>query len=66
MRGRPQRPKAIEIRPNTASCPALLEESGSAGGDLYCDGRSALQPAVITEVTHGMPGHYSSRPMPSS
>jgi hypothetical protein len=31
MRGRPQRAKAIEVRPNTASCPALLEESGPAG-----------------------------------
>jgi hypothetical protein len=28
----PQRPKAVENRPNTASCPAQLEER--CGGDL--------------------------------
>jgi hypothetical protein len=31
MRGRPQRPKAIEVRPSKASCPGLLEETGPAG-----------------------------------
>ncbi len=38
----PQRQKAADRWTNTASCPALSEESGPGRRDLYCDGPSVM------------------------